>query len=88
MKLKIQKWGKSAAVCLPTTMLKQLGVRAGDSFEVDVSGSVVTFRVTKPRYKLADLHTEMPDGLTTIRGMFCTCFPVSAFPVDSLNLVC
>lgn len=58
MKLNIQKWGNSAAVRLPASMLAQLGVRVGDSFEVDVSKDAATLRVAKPKYKLADLIAQ------------------------------
>lgn len=54
-KLTIQKWGNSAAVRLPASMLAQLGVRIGDSFEADVGNGGITLRASKPRYKLADL---------------------------------
>lgn len=58
MKLNIQKWGNSAAVRLPASMLAQLGVHVGDSFEVDVLKDSATLRVAKPKYKLADLMAQ------------------------------
>lgn len=64
MKLNIQKWGNSAAIRLPTAMLAQIGARIGDAVEVDPAA----FRVAKPKYKLADLLAEMPDGLPVIDG--------------------
>jgi antitoxin ChpS len=69
MKLNIQKWGNSAAVRLPTSMLAQMGVRVGDSFEVDVAQGEATLRAAKPKYKLADLMAQcdltapMPDDV-------------------------
>jgi antitoxin component of MazEF toxin-antitoxin module len=64
MKLNIQKWGNSAAIRLPTAMLAQIGAGIGDSVEVDPAA----FRVAKPKYKLADLLAEMPDGLPMVDG--------------------
>lgn len=69
MKLNIQKWGNSAAVRLPASMLAQLGVHVGDTFEVDVTKDAATLRVAKPKYKLADLMAQcdpnaaLPDDL-------------------------
>lgn len=68
MKLNIQKWGNSAAVRLPASILAQLGVHVGDAFEVDVSNGAATLRVAKPRYRLEDLMAEMPDGLPRVDG--------------------
>lgn len=68
MKLNIKRWGNSAAVRLPASMLGQLGVQVGDSFEVDVASGVATLRVAKPKCRLADLMAEMPDGLPRVEG--------------------
>lgn len=68
MKLNIQKWGNSAAVRLPASMLAQLGVQVGDVFEVDVADGAATLRAAKPKYRLADLMAEMPDGLPRVEG--------------------
>lgn len=68
MKLSIQKWGNSAAVRLPAAMCAQLGVHVGDSFEVDVAEGQATMRVARPKYKLADLLAEMPEGLPRVEG--------------------
>jgi antitoxin ChpS len=51
MKLNIQKWGNSAAIRLPATMMAQIGANIGDAVEVDPDA----FRVAKPKYKLAEL---------------------------------
>lgn len=69
MKITVQKWGNSAAIRLPVTMLSQLGVAIGDAFEVDVGKRAATLRVSKPKYKLADLIAQcdpkapLPDDL-------------------------
>lgn len=47
IKLDIVRWGNSAAVRLPATMLAQMGVRIGDSFDAEVSKDKVTLRVVK-----------------------------------------
>jgi antitoxin ChpS len=54
MKLNIQKWGNSAAIRLPATMLTQIGASIGDAVEVDPAA----FRVAKPKYKLADILAQ------------------------------
>ncbi|MGZ8984414.1 MAG: AbrB/MazE/SpoVT family DNA-binding domain-containing protein [Methylotenera sp.] len=54
MKLKIQKWGNSAAIRLPATLLAQIGATIDDTVEIDPEA----FRVAKPNYKLADLLAQ------------------------------
>ena len=54
MKLNIQKWGNSAAIRLPASMLSQIGASIGDSIEVDPA----MMKVAKPKYKLADLLAQ------------------------------
>ena len=49
MKLIIQKWGNSAALRLPAPMLAQLGVKVGDSFDVEVVKGTVTLRPAMPK---------------------------------------
>lgn len=68
MKLNIQKWGNSAAVRLPTAMLAQLGVKIGDVLDVDMFDQVAKLQASKPKYKLADLLAEMPDGMPMVEG--------------------
>ncbi len=66
MKLNIQKWGNSAAIRLPATMLNQIGAEIGDSVEIDPEA----FRIAKPKYKLANLlaqcnkHAPPPSDIT------------------------
>lgn len=54
IKLNIQKWGNSAAIRLPASILAQLGASIGDAIEVDPA----TLKVAKPKYKLADLLAQ------------------------------
>ena len=51
MKLTVQKWGNSAAIRLPASMLAQIGAGIGDAIEIDPA----MMKVAKPTYKLADL---------------------------------
>ena len=58
--LRLQKWGNSAAVRLPAEMLKQLGMKIGDSLETEIRDNELIVRaVSCPRYQLADLLAEM-----------------------------
>lgn len=54
MQLNIQKWGNSAAVRLPVTLMAQLGAKIGDTLDVDITA----LRVAKPRYSLAELLAQ------------------------------
>lgn len=60
MKLTIKKWGRSAAIPLPESILTQLGAKIGDSIELNIQVGVATLRATKPRYRLADLLAPIP----------------------------
>lgn len=56
MKIKIQKWGSSAAIRLPSSIMAQLDAKIGDSIEVEPSIEKLTLSPhKKPKYKLADL---------------------------------
>jgi antitoxin ChpS len=54
LKLKIKKWGNSAAVRLPAMLLTQIGATIGDSIEIDPK----TIKVAKPKYKLSELMAQ------------------------------
>ena len=58
MELQIRKWGNSAAVLLPTTMLEQLHAKIGDSLKVDFNGQKAAVEVAKPKYSLKDLLAQ------------------------------
>ncbi len=47
MKLNITQWGNSAALRLPATLLAQLGVKVGGSFEAELAKDRLTLRVIK-----------------------------------------
>lgn len=62
MEIKIQQWGNSAAIRLPSTVLKQMSLVSGDVLllNVDVSAEAMTLKLAKakPRYQLADLMAQ------------------------------
>ena len=58
MELSIQKWGNSAAVRLPTELLRQLKVALGDKLSVDVRPEGVMLKAKRPTYALADLIAQ------------------------------
>lgn len=60
MHVKIQQWGNSAAIRLPSTVLKQMGLVSGDVLMLDVSADAITLKPAKakPRYRLADLMAQ------------------------------
>ncbi|MGS0740781.1 AbrB/MazE/SpoVT family DNA-binding domain-containing protein [Glaciimonas sp. GG7] len=58
MELLIQKWGDSAAVCLPAELLSQLKVVPGDKLSVDIRPEGVLLKSKRPAYALADLIAQ------------------------------
>lgn len=58
MELSIQKWGNSAAVRLPTTLLAQLGVALGDSLRADLRSDGLLLRPARKAYKLDELMAQ------------------------------
>lgn len=55
MELKIQKWGNSAAVRLPSMLLEQIHASVGSSLNADVRADGVLLTPARRRYSLADL---------------------------------
>lgn len=58
MELAIQKWGNSAAVRLPATLLSQLGVTLGDKLSADMQDNGLVLRPARKTYALADLMAQ------------------------------
>ena len=58
MELAIQKWGNSAAVRLPSTLLSQLGVVLGDKLSADMRPDGLVLRPARKTYSLADLMAQ------------------------------
>jgi antitoxin ChpS len=49
---------------VPKAFIEQNGLNDGSQVELHLSGKKMTVEApTRPRYKLADLMAEMPDGL-------------------------
>lgn len=61
MEVKIQQWGNSAAIRMPSALLKQMSLGVGDVLRV-VSASVDALTMqpakVKPHYNLADLMAQ------------------------------
>ena len=55
MELLIQKWGNSAAVRLPTELLRIIRVSPGDKLLINVCPGGVMLKAKRPAYSLADL---------------------------------
>lgn len=58
MELSVQKWGNSAAVRLPTELLKLLKVTPGDKLSVTVQPDGVLLKASRPAYSLAELVAQ------------------------------
>ena len=58
MELLVQKWGKSAAVRLPSDLLSVLKVSLGDKLSVTVQPDGVLLNVARPSFSLADLVAQ------------------------------
>lgn len=75
MELSIQKWGNSAAVRLPATLLEQLKVALGDKLSVDVRPDGVMLKPARHKYALDELVAQcdpkapMPADLAVWSGV-------------------
>ena len=60
MEVKIQKWGNSAAIRLPSDVLKQMSLAVGYVLNLDFTPEAITLKPAKakPHYKLADLMAQ------------------------------
>ncbi len=60
MQVKIQQWGNSAAIRLPSTVLKQMSLASGDVLTLDVSEQAITLKPvrSKPHYRLSELMAQ------------------------------
>lgn len=58
MELSIQKWGNSAAVRLPSTLLSQLGVALGDKLNAEMQPEGLVLRPARKTYSLAVLMAQ------------------------------
>ena len=55
MELKIQKWGNSAAVRLPSALLEQINAPIGSSLNAEVRPDGVFLAPARRKYSLAEL---------------------------------
>ncbi len=58
MELKIQKWGNSAAVRLPSMLLEQIHASVGGSLNADVRPDGVLLTPARRKYSLVDLVAQ------------------------------
>ncbi|HCF3018577.1 TPA: AbrB/MazE/SpoVT family DNA-binding domain-containing protein [Pseudomonas aeruginosa] len=60
MEVTVQKWGNSAAIRLPATVLKQMCIEVGNVLNLDLTGDAMTLKPAKakPHYKLTDLMAQ------------------------------
>ncbi|APC19504.1 PbsX family transcriptional regulator (plasmid) [Pseudomonas frederiksbergensis] len=62
MQVKIQQWGNSAAIRLPSAVLKQMSLVSGDVLVLDVDAAteslILKLAKAKPHYRLADLMAQ------------------------------
>jgi antitoxin ChpS len=65
----LRRAGGSLVMTVPKAFIEQNGLFDGSQVELHLTGKTMTVEATsKPRYKLADLMAEMPDGLPRIDG--------------------
>jgi antitoxin ChpS len=75
MELAIQKWGNSAAVRLPSTLLTQLKVALGDKLAVEIRPDGVMLTPARRAYSLTellaqcDLNAPMPADMVSWQGL-------------------
>lgn len=56
MIVKIQKWGNSLALRIPSSIAKQLGIQLNSLVDIEKSGEkIIVEPFKKPKYKLAEL---------------------------------
>lgn len=55
----VQKWGNSLALRIPSAVARQIAVESGDAVELSVDKGELTIRAARPRYRLADLVSQI-----------------------------
>ncbi|PHM74760.1 AbrB/MazE/SpoVT family DNA-binding domain-containing protein [Xenorhabdus kozodoii] len=71
MRITIKKWGNSAGVILPATLLAQLKLNIGQDIEATVSNDQIVLKKVRKKYRLDDLiakcdPTASPEGSSDI----------------------
>lgn len=65
----LRKAGGSLVMTVPKAFIEQNGLSEGSQVELQLLGKKMTVEApTRPRYKLADLIAEMPQGLPRVEG--------------------
>ncbi|EPG7968160.1 TPA: AbrB/MazE/SpoVT family DNA-binding domain-containing protein [Escherichia coli] len=65
----LRKAGGSLVMTVPKVFIEQNGLGEGSQVELHLMGKKMTVEApTRPRYKLAELMAEMPEGLPRIEG--------------------
>jgi len=69
MRLTLRKAGNSLVMTIPRAFIEQNRLNAGSQVEVLITGKRMTVKAApRPRYKLADLMAEMPNGFPRVEG--------------------
>lgn len=69
MQQTLRKAGGSLVMTVPKAFIDQNGLGEGSQVELQLQGKKMTIEApSRPRYKLADLIAEMPDGLPRVDG--------------------
>jgi len=65
----LRKAGGSLVMTVPKAFIEQNGLADGSQVELQLIGKKMTVEApVRPRYKLSDLMSEMPDGLPKVSG--------------------
>lgn len=63
----LRKAGGSLVMTVPKAFIDQNGLTEGSQVELHLSGKKMTIEAPlRPRYKLSDLMSEMPEGLPRV----------------------
>lgn len=69
MRQTLRKAGGSLLMTVPKAFADQNNLSEGSQVEVHIRGKKMTVEASsRPRYKLADLLAEMPEGLPRVEG--------------------
>lgn len=69
MRQTLRKAGGSLVMTVPKAFIDQNGLGDGSQLELHLLGKRMTIEApTRPRYKLAELMAEMPEGLPRVEG--------------------
>jgi len=64
MSTKIQKWGNSQGIRLPSRVLQEVCLKSGDEVDISVQDGVIVvapYRSTRDKYRLEDLVERIPE---------------------------